>query len=391
VEFGIRIVGNIVKQSEPASRSESVNTDRIAHSRPTIEKADIRAVAEVLSSGRLADGSQVTLFERELSSYIGQKGGIATNSGTNALYLALLSLGHDSRNEVIIPSYACIALLNAISAAQLEPVVVDIDEYGFNIALNAVKKAMNSRTKAIIAPHMFGDPIASIQEIVELGIPVIEDCALSVGAKVDGRRVGSIAQLAVFSFYATKLLTTGHGGMVVSRSDEKLNAMKNLMQYDHRLEYRQSFNFRLTDFQAALGRNQLAKLDDFITRRQCIALRYNENFREINHVQIPTRVEDSIYFRYILQVEHVDSWITGLSGLGVDCRRPVFKPLHQYMNLNRDDYPNSERAYRHNISIPIYPSLTDQDVEFVKDQIVVYQVSSRCRERDLLNRSLKCT
>lgn len=368
-------MGSIAKQSEPASHVGSVNTERIPHSRPTIEEADVRAVAEVLASGRLADGAQVTLFETELASYVGHPGGIATNSGTSALYLALLSLGRDSRDEVIVPSYTCIALLNAVYAARLIPVVVDIDQYGYNVSLSAVKRAVGSRTRAIIVPHMFGDPTAEIQEIVELGVPVIEDCSLSVGASVGGRKVGSIAELAVFSFYATKLLTTGHGGMVLSRSDEKLNTMRDLMQYDHRLQYRQSFNFRLTDFQAALGRSQLAKLDDFISQRRDIARRYNQSFKAISRAQVPSRAKGSTYFRYILEVEDVDSWITHACALGVDCRRPVFKPLHEYMNLNRDDYPNSDRAHRHSLSIPIYPGLRDREVEFVIDRIAACQLS----------------
>ncbi len=369
---------SIAEQSGPASHVGSVNTERIPHSRPTIQESDVRAVVEVLASGRLADAAQVTLFERELSSYVGHTGGIATNSGTSALYLALLSLGHDSRNEVIIPSYACIALLNAVYAAHLMPVVVDINEYDYNISLNAIKRAIGRKTKAIIAPHMFGDPITDIQEIVELGVPVVEDCALSVGASVDGRKVGSIAELAVFSFYATKLLTTGHGGMVLSSSDEKLRTMRDLMQYDHRPEYGQSFNFRLTDFQAALGRSQLAELDDFIAQRRRIARRYNQSFKDMSCVRVPARLEGSVYFRYILEVEHADSWIASLCRQAVGCRRPVFKPLHEYLSLNRDDYPNSDRAHRHNVSMPIYPGLREKDVEFIIDRVATCQTSFRC-------------
>jgi perosamine synthetase len=382
---------SVAEQSEPAGHVGSVNTERIPHSRPTIQEVDIHAVAEVLASGQLADGAQVTLFEKELSSYVGHTGGIATNSGTSALYLALLSLGHDSRGDVIIPSYACIALLNAVYAAHLTPVVIDIDESGYNISLNAIKRAISRKTRAIIAPHMFGDPIEDIQEIVELGVPVVEDCALSVGASVDGRKAGSIADLAVFSFYATKLLTTGHGGMVLSSSDERLKTMRDLMQYDHRLEYGQSFNFRLTDFQAALGRSQLAKLDGFIAQRRRIARRYDQSFKDIGSVRVPARAEGSVYFRYILEVEHADSWIARLCDIGVDCRRPVFKPLHEYLRLNKNEYPNSDRAHRHNVSIPIYPGLREKDIEFIIDRVATCQTLFRSQGLDSLDRSLKCT
>lgn len=359
----------VAGQSEQRHHAGRAGIAPIPHSRPTISEGDIRAVTEVLASGRLADTAQVTLFERELSSYVGHAGGVAANSGTSALYLALLSLGRNGRNEVIIPSYTCIALLNAIYAAQLTPVVVDIEEHGFNISFSTIQRAMTHRTRAIVAPHMFGDPISDIQAIVALGVPVIEDCALSVGARVDGTPVGSIAELAVFSFYATKLLTTGQGGMVLSSSDTRLNALKDLMQYDHRLDYRRSVNLRLTDVQAALGRSQLARLDDFIARRRYIARRYDRRLMDTDRVRVPVRAYGSVYFRYILQVEDADAWIARVGSRGVDCRRPVFKPLHEYLNLSKQDYPNTERAHRHNVSVPIYPGLKDSEIEFIVDRI----------------------
>jgi perosamine synthetase len=358
-------VDSIAEEYAPRSHVRGLSGKLIPHSRPTIEEAEIGAVSKILASGQLADTMQVVLFEKELSSYVGHAGGVATNSGTNALYLALLSLGHDSRNEVIIPSYACIALLNAIYSVQATPVVADIDECGYNICMSAVKKAITHRTRAIIAPHMFGDPISDIQEIFELDLPVIEDCALSVGASVGGRTVGSIAELAVFSFYATKLLTTGHGGMVLTSSDTTLNALRDLMQYDHRREYRPSVNFRMTDFQAALGRSQLTRLDDFITRRRQIAAIYDEGFEQAETVAAPPRAEQSVYFRYIVQVGDADAWIERMLDKGVDCKKPVYRPLHQYLGLDAAEYPNAERAHRHNVSIPIYPSLGEREIECI--------------------------
>lgn len=358
-------MGGIAKQFERASQGGSVNADRIPHSRPTIEEADVRAVVKVLASGQLADAEQVSLFETQLASYIGHIGGIATNSGTSALYLALLSLGRDGRKEVIIPSYACIALLNAVYMAHLVPVVVDIEESGYNISLDAIQRAISSRTGAIIAAHMFGDPIADIQGIVELGVPVIEDCALSVGAEIDGRKVGGFAELSVFSFYATKMLATGHGGMVLSRSADTLRTLRDFMCYDNRTDYGRSFNFRLTDFQAALGTSQLARLDDFIARRRQIAAVYDQGFKQVDRVVVPPRAEQSVYFRYIVQVEDADAWIEKMRDQGVDCRKPVYKPLHQYTGLDAREYPNTERAYKHNVSIPIYPSLGECEIEHI--------------------------
>jgi len=362
-------MSNVVEQTGYIGRAASTTHERIPHSKPTIDETDIRAVTDALAAGRLADSTQVALFEEELSAYLGSGGGVATNSGTSALCLALLSLDPDGRSEVIIPSYACIALLNAIYAAHLTPVVVDIDEGGYNISLNAVVKALTRRTKAIIAPHMFGDPIPDIEAIVDLGVPVIEDCALSLGARVGGRMVGSLGELTVCSFYATKLLTTGHGGMVLSGSDQRLNRLRDLVQYDQRPEYAQSFNFSLTDFQAALGRSQLTKLDSFIARRQSIAREYDRSLEAMSHIRVPVRAQGSIYFRYLLEVPGADAWINRINSRGVDCRRPVFKPLHEYLNLNRADYPNADRAQRRSVSVPIYPGLREHEMESVIDRI----------------------
>lgn len=342
---------------------------RIRHSQPTISQEDIRVVNQVLTSGKLADSSQVALFEKELSSYIGQKDGVAVNSGTNALFLALLSLGHSDRDEVIIPSYACIALLNAIHSAGLKPRIVDINEHGCNISLREVERAVSATTRAIVAPHMFGDPIADIESMIALGLPVIEDCALSIGAGVNGRKIGGISELSVFSFYATKVMTTGHGGMVLSSSEQMLDNIRDLMRYDNREDYSHSFNFRLTDFQAALGRSQLARLDDFVAKRRSIAAGYDSRLRNIDGIEIPSREKGSIYFRYIIEVEDANRFIQRMSQHNLDCMKPVFKPLHRYLGLNSGDYPNSERAHRHNVSIPIYPALEENEVEHIINTI----------------------
>ncbi|MFH1073226.1 MAG: DegT/DnrJ/EryC1/StrS family aminotransferase [Nanoarchaeota archaeon] len=335
----------------------------ISHSRPCISDEDISKVAEVVASGRLADSSQVGLFEKELSAYIGQKGGIATNSGTNALHLALSSIPFNHGSEAIIPSYVCIAVLNAVICAGLHPVMVDIAERGFNISLEDIEKKLNRRTRAIIVPHMLGDPVETIDEIVALGVPVIEDCALSVGATRFGKKLGSYSDTSIFSFYATKMLATGQGGMVLSRSARTLEDIRDMMVYDNRKSYRKSYNFRMTDMQAALGRSQLARLDDFIGRRRKIASQYH--YAAKGRVELPYRPSESVFFRYVMLVDDPDSFIKEMLSQGIDCRRPVFKPLHQYFHLPADEFPNTERMYSRSVSIPLYPALKDEEVEHI--------------------------
>lgn len=340
----------------------------IKHSKPTINKEDAERVARVVESGNLTNSYEVRKFEQEVADYVGQKEAIAFNSGTSALSLALLALDN-SGEEVIIPSYVCIALLNAVSFAKLKPRIVDISEDNYNISLDEIRRNLSQKTKAVVVPHMFGDPVKNIEEIVGFRVPVIEDCALSIGAELNRKRVGSFSDLSVFSFYTTKVLTTGHGGMILSSSEELSDKIRDFMKYDNRPEYIKSFNLRMTDFQAALGRNQLSRLDSFIKRRREIAEFYDENFRNNERIRVPSRAEGSIYFRYILEVEDVDGFIGKMKERGVKCARPVFKPLHRYFDLRKALFLNTELKYEHSVSIPIYPSLTDQEVEYVVEKV----------------------
>ena len=347
---------------------------KISHSKPSINEKDVSRAVQILSSGKLANYSQVKMFEEEVASYIGQREGIAVNSGTNALHLALLALdGKNSKDEVIIPSYVCIALLNAINAAKLKPKIVDINEEDYNISLDKIKKKINTKTKAIIVPHMFGDPIKNIEEIVNLNVPVIEDCALSVGAEIKGKKIGSFSDLSVFSFYATKVMTTGHGGMILSKSEELLDRLKDFMQYDNREFYKESFNFRMTDFQAAVGRSQLSRLPDFIKRRREIAKIYDESFKNHENLKVPSRSKDSIFFRYILEVENVDKFIGEMSKENISCAKPIFKPLHHYLSSDKNNFVNTEKAYKHNVSIPLYPALKDDEVKYVVEKVKAFR------------------
>lgn len=334
---------------------------KIPHSRPTITEEDISRVVSILRSGVIASGDEVKLFVQDLSKYIGVLGGVATNSGTNALHLALNALGVKHGDEVILPSYVCASVLNAINYTGATPVFVDIGPEGYNIDYNSAKDKISKNTRAMIVPHMFGAPV-DIDEFLELDVPIIEDCAQAIGAEHKGRKVGSFGILSVYSFYATKVTTTGHGGMVLTNSDEMLERLRDLMKYDEREKYSISYNYSLTDFQAALGRNQLKRLDSFIKRRQEIAKIYDDTFKEIN--RIPPKDNNSIYFRYVIEVSNIDRHIARMKKLGVDCKKPVFRPLHQYFGDN-GEFPNTQRAMSKAISIPIYPLLNDEEIEYI--------------------------
>jgi perosamine synthetase len=336
----------------------------IAHSKPLIDDFDVLAVATQVESGMHSNGERVREFEDNVKKYIGVKHAKAVNSGTSALHLALLSLGVGKSDEVIIPSYVCMSVLSVVEQVEAKPVLVDVGE-DMNISVGDIK--LSNKTKAIIVPHMFGVP-ADIDKIISLGVPVIEDCALSLGAEYRGKKVGCFGSIGVFSFKATKMISTGHGGMIVTNSSEIKEKIDDLMEYDKREEYVKTFNYHMTDIQAALGISQLEKIDKFISRRREIGERYDKTFRDL--IEIGKREEGSFPYRYIIQLkssEERERLEKELSLKGISVSRPIFKPLHNYLGLV--GFENCEKIHEEALSIPIYPALTDDEVDKVVEGV----------------------
>lgn len=334
----------------------------IPHSRPLISDSDLNAVISVLKAGQLSQGPKVREFENRLASFIGKKKAVAVSSGSAALHLALLALDIRTGDEVIIPSFVCSAVLNSVNYTGATAVLVDIDPLTFNISIEAVKRAITNKTKAIIVPHMFGCP-AEIDTLSELGIPVIEDCAQSVGANFKGKRAGSFGLLSVFSFYATKVIAAAEGGMVLSDSEDLISRIKDLREYDHKDDYILRYNYKMTDIQAALGLSQLSSLEKFIDRRREIAACYFQELKDCDFT-LPVWKEgkDHIYYRFVIKTKGASSeFIEKLHQKKVMCRRPVYIPLHIYLNLS--GFPHTQEAWHKTISIPLYPSLREDEIE----------------------------
>ncbi len=333
----------------------------IPHSRPSLGEAEAQAVADVVHTGLIAQGEKVLEFERALAKMTGQDQGVAASSGTAAVFLALKGLGIGPGDEVIFPSYVCTAPWHAVSQAGATPVLVDIDPETYHPSPGAVTRAITSKTKAVIVPHLFGLP-ADLSELEKSGIPIIEDCAQTLGASMGGRPVGSVGALTVCSFYATKLITTGEGGMVLGRSGPRMARIRALRQYDEQDALESAFNYKMTDMQAALGLCQLKALPQFITRRQAIAAQYTAVLRGVKAEPPRDRPDGGhVYYRYVIRVaEPVESVLQRFAERGVMCRRPVFRPLHRYLGLT--GFPETDRAWEHTLSVPIYPSLTDAEV-----------------------------
>lgn len=341
-----------------------MDNEIIPHSRPSISDRDIEAVTSALKSGQLSQGHKVSEFERELARFIGKKRAAATSSGTAALHLALLALDIKQSDEVIIPSFVCSSLLNAVNYTGATPAIVDIDPLTFNMSVDAVRKAITKKTRAIVVPHMFGCP-AELDRLLEMGIPVIEDCAQAIGADFKGGKAGSFGLLSVFSFYATKVLACGEGGMVLSDSEDLISKINNLRDYDNRDDYILRYNYKMTDIQASLGLSQLSSLEEFVDKRREIALRYFKEFKDCDF-SLPVWKEgkEHIYYRFIVKAkENASSYLEKLQERKIMCRRPVYIPLHVYLNLS--GFPDTNEAWENAISIPLYPSLREQEIERV--------------------------
>ncbi|MGV3724043.1 MAG: DegT/DnrJ/EryC1/StrS family aminotransferase [Actinomycetota bacterium] len=341
----------------------------IPHSRPTVPSAEEWAtLAQSLEPGWVADGPLVRRFEAELSPWFGGSGGVAVNSGSNALQLALLAVGVEPESEVLVPAYCCAALLNAIASAGARPVLVDSEPGGHNLSLEAALTQKTAAVSAVVVAHMFGEP-ADAAAFRALGVPIIEDCAQSLGAAIGGSFTGGSGDAAIGSFFATKVITTGHGGMVAARNPDVVSRVRDLVEYDNREEWRPRFSYGFTEMQAALGLWQIARLPQFLARRRAIADYYTERF-SARHLAVPLKgagAADRIYYRYVLRAREADEAIHVLRAAGVDAKRPVFRPLHQYLG---GEYPQAQAAHRQIVSLPLYPELTDSESAHVADAVL---------------------
>jgi perosamine synthetase len=333
--------------------------NQITHSRPTLSNAETKAVCNVLRSKQIAKGKKVERFEHLFSQTLKIKNAVAVNSGSSALHMALLALGVKQGNEVIMPSYACSALLNAVLYVRATPVIVDVNEDDFNISLEAVRKKMTNKTKAIIVVHNFGLP-ADIRPLKSLGIPIVEDCAHAIGAKYKHKLVGNWGDISIFSFYATKMITTAEGGMVASNKVKLTNHVRDLIDYDQKKQFKLRYNYKMTDLAACIGIEQLKQLPHFIAKRQQIADQYTHLLKDTEWKRPHDfKNRKHVYFRYIINKKarsHIQKISDQLNQKGIECERPVFQPLHRLWKRTR--CPVTDKLMMTAISIPIYPSLT---------------------------------
>ena len=365
-----------------------------------IDEEDIKEVVNALKSDWITTGPKVKEFEDKICEYIGCKYGTAVNSGTSALDISVQTLDLPPGSEVITTPFTFVATSNAILYNNLTPVFADIKKETRNINPEEIRKKITDKTKAIIYVDYAGQP-CDIKEIKEIAdeheLYLIEDACHALGAEYRNKKIGNFGDMTIFSFHPVKHITTGEGGMVVTNNREFYNKLKMLRThgidktamdrfgsdaswaYDMKLLGR---NYRITDFQCALGISQLNKLDNFIERRQCLADLYNELLEDVDFIKTPITKENVKHVWHIYTVlldENInrDNFFGHMrnNNIGVNIHYiPIyhFSYYREHFNFNPDDFPVTEKVFKKITTLPLYPKMKDEDVRYVCDKIKNY-------------------
>ena len=344
----------------------------IPAAKPLIGPQEREAVDRVLASGMIAQGPEVQAFEEEFADFVrGDRLCVAVNSGTSALHLGLLAAGIGEGDEVIVPSFSFAATGNAVALCGATPAFVDINLDDFCLDPESVAHAITPRTAAIMPVHLYGHP-APMPELRALadrhGLLIIEDAAQAHGASIDGVNVGAFGRVAAFSFYPTKNMTCGEGGMIVTDDAEVARQARLLRNQGMEQRYRNEvvgFNTRMTDIAAAIGRVQLTKLPGWTRTRQRNAAYLDEH---LTGVTVPPVVDGAthVYHQYTVRSDDRDALQARLTERGVGSGVYYPTPIHRLPSFGLDlDLPETERAAQEVLSLPVHPALSDEDLETI--------------------------
>lgn len=363
----------------------------IPYGRQTIEEDDIQAVVDVLRSDYLTTGPKIAEFEKMVADYVGAKYAVAISNGTSALHAACFAAGIQPGDEVITTPLTFAASSNCVLYCGGTPVFADVDPKTYNIDPEDIRRKITDKTKAIIAVHLAGQPcdMDEIHKIAkEHDLIVIEDGAHALDSVYKGKKVGTLSDMTTFSFHPVKPITTGEGGMIVTDNEEFYQKMmlfrshgitrdENLMtRNDGPWFYQQldlGYNYRITDIQCALGCSQMKKLDRFLALRKEIVARYNEAFADCENIVTPYQLPEteSGWHLYIVQVKNCDrrKVFEALRehGIAVNVHYiPVYlHPYYQEHGYKDVHCRNAEEVYSHIISLPLYPTLTEEQQQYV--------------------------
>jgi perosamine synthetase len=372
----------------------------IPYGKQWIDQEDIDSVVSVLKSDYLTTGPMVDTFEKTFANYVGSKYAVAVSSGTAALHTAAFAAGISKDDDVITTPMTFAASSNCVLYQGGKPVFADINKKTYNINPNEIKKKITKKTKAIIPVDYTGKPceLDEINEIAEKhDLTIIEDASHAIGSTYKGEKIGSISDLSIFSFHPVKHMTTGEGGMITTDSKElyeKLFLFRNhgitkdeddfISKSDGGWFYEQQllgFNYRITDLQCALGLSQLKKIDDFIKRRREIVKRYCEEFKKIEGIITPFHHEyvNPSWHLYVIQLnleklsvnrkKIFDELRKNKLGVQVHYIPVYFHPYYQKLGFKKGLCPNAEWLYDRIISLPLFPKMNDNDVDFVIETV----------------------
>lgn len=344
----------------------------IAAARPVIGDEERRAVDRVLRSGTIAQGPEVAAFEAEFSAVVDHRSCVAVNSGTSALHLALLALGVQAGDEVVVPSFTFAATANAVRLVGAVPVFADIDPASFCLDPAAVEAAVTPRTRALLPVHLYGHPanmlglraVAARHDLL-----VLEDAAQAHAASIDGRPVGAFGDAGAFSFYPTKNMTSGEGGMVTTADGDVARMVRLLRNQGMERRYENEvvgFNTRMTDLHAAIGRVQLRRLEAWTDVRRRNARHLDQLLENVVVPPVADGVRH-VYHQYTIRVpSDRDGFAAALADRGVGSGVYYPTPVHRLPSFGVDaDLPVTEVAAAEVLSLPVHPSLTPDDIEQV--------------------------
>jgi perosamine synthetase len=356
-------------------------------SAPDISEADIAAVGSVLRSSRLSLGPELEAFEHALANYVGASHAVAVNSGTSALHLSLRARGIGEGDEVILPSFAFIAVANAVRYVNAVPVFVDIDPFTLNLDPGAIESAITSHTRAILVVHTFGVP-AAMDSILEIArryrLLVIEDACEALGAEIAGRKVGTFGDASVFGFYPNKQITTGEGGALLT-SNPGLAALAKTLRNQGRgknddwLQHTEvGYNFRISELNCALGISQLQRIEEILRTRENVAREYDKKLKG-NPLLEPPPLElpqgKISWFVYVVRLAEKfsgaprDALLAQMKTRGIECGR-YFAPIHLQPAYTSEPHRRmnlkiTESIAPRTLALPFFNRLTNAQVHTV--------------------------
>jgi len=356
---------------------------KIPISKPFFNNKEINEVKKVIQEGNLTNasfegGKRVKEFESLLCNFVGSQNAVALNSGTSAIHASLLALGIGKGDDVLVPSFTFLATANAVVATGANPVFVDIKKSDYSIDPDDLEKKVTSRSKAVIPVHLYGHT-ADMKTIGEIAskhsLHVVEDACQSLGSTYDGKQTGSIGEIGCFSFYASKVLTSGEGGAIATNSKEladRIRMIRNhgmLKGYDTRIF---GLNLRMTEISAAIAKVQMRKMKRMLQIRRKNAMMLTKLLHDLD-IDLPKESYGSTYnwYLYTVAIEDRDNVMKKLNSLGIGAtvyyRTPVHRtPFYARSNLS---LPNTEWAAAHVLSLPVHPLVSANDVRFIASSL----------------------